>query len=124
MKKIIFLLTFIFSTSIFAANLQWYDLEIYNRYTLQKDIVFSDEIIFKAGSEFDILDFVAGGTPMAFFEMHYNGCHNPDQTAEMMVIELKHENNKTVKIVVELKVGCNLGVYVQLKDFFTESIFL
>lgn len=122
MKKIIFLVSLVFSTSIFAANLEWYDLEMYGRYFLKQDITFDNGISFKAGEQFDMLDFIAGGVPVAFFQMHQVNCQNADQTAEMILVDVPGENKNTV-IGAQLEEGCNLGLYVETKDFFTESPF-
>lgn len=122
MKKIFFVLAFIlsasFSSSAFAENLQWNDLDLYHRYTLTQDIVFDNGITFKAGEKFDMLDFIAGGVPVAYFEMHYTECQDPYQTAEMILVDV----GPTV-IGAELNEGCNVGLFVELKDFFNESSF-
>jgi len=118
MKKFLLLASLLFAQSAFAGQLQWYDLELYNRYTLTQDITFENGLSFKAGQKFDMLDFIAGGVPVAYFEMHSVDCKNPDDTAEMVLVDV----GQTV-IAAQLNEGCNLGLFVELRDFFQESTF-
>lgn len=118
MKKLILLVSLFLTQAAFAENVQWYDLEIYNRYTLTQDITFENGLSFKAGQKFDMFDFIAGGVPVAYFGMHSVDCKNPDQTAELSLVNV----GPTV-IGAILEEGCNLGLYVELKDFFKESAF-
>lgn len=118
MKKLILLASLLLAQTAFAENVQWYDLEMYNRYTLTQDITFDNGISFKTGQKFDMFDFIAGGIPVAYFGMHSVDCKNPDDTAELIIVEV---GNK--KIGAQLEEGCNLSLYVELKDFFTPSTF-
>lgn len=118
MKSVILGFILTYSSLANAENLQWNDLDLYNRYTLTHDITFENGIGFKAGQKFDMQDFIAGGVPIAYFEMHYTGCQNPDQTAELILVD----DGRTI-IGAELNEGCNLGLFIELKDFFNESIF-
>lgn len=118
MKLLALVISLLLSTSAFAANLQWNDIDLYKRYTLTQDITFDNGASFKAGQEFEVLDFIAGGVPVAWFEMHSVECKNVDQTAEMILVDV----GSTV-IGAELYEGCNIGLFVELKDFFKESSF-
>lgn len=118
MKKLLLLITLVFAQSAFAENVQWYDLENYNRYTLTQDIVFENGMTFKAGQKFDMFDFIAGGVPVAYFGMHYTDCKNPDELAELSIVDVGNH-----RIGAQLEEGCNLSLYVELKDFFKESLF-
>ncbi len=118
MKSFLLLFCFLISTSVFAETLQWNDMELYKRYTLTQDITFENGIEFKAGEKFDMLDFIAGGVPVAYFEMHYADCQNPYATADMILVDV----GPTV-IGAQLYEGCNLGVFVEFKDFFNPSAF-
>lgn len=119
MKKLVLLASLLLTTSAFAENMQWYDLEMYNRYTLTQDIVFENGMTFKAGQKFDMFDFIAGGVPVAYFGMHSVTCNNPDETAELSLVDVGSH-----VIGAQLEEGCNVSLYVELKDFFKESLFV
>lgn len=119
MKKILFILSLMVSSSLFAAtNLEWYDLELYKRYTLTQDITFENGVSFKAGQQFDMQDFITGGVPVAYFEMHSVDCKDPDQTAELILVDVD-----SVIVGAQLYEGCNLGFFVEPRDFFNKSAF-
>lgn len=124
MKKLILIATFLLSSNIFAADVvtNWYDMELYSRYTLRQDIVFENGMSFKAGEQFDMFDFIAGGIPVAYFGLHQVNCKNPDQTAELSIVEVP-TSPKIQKIGAQLAEGCNLELFVELKDFFKDSVF-
>lgn len=125
MKKLILIATFLtISSSIFAKDVvtNWYDMETYQRYTLRQDIVFENGMSFKAGEQFDMFDFISGGVPVAYFGLHQVNCKNPDLTAELSIVEVPTKP-KIQKIGAQLAEGCNLELYVELRDFFKDSIF-
>ena len=123
MKNFLTIATFLFSSAVFAANTQWSDLELYNRYTLKQDIVFDNGISFKAGDKFDMFDFIIGGVPVIYYEMHYTGCKNPNQTTEMILVDVKIEGQADSVFGAQLSEGCNLAIFIEPIDFYKESVF-
>jgi hypothetical protein len=124
MKNLILIATFLFSSAVFAANTQWSDLELYERYTLKQDIVFDNGITFKAGYKFDVFDsMLGGGIPLIYFEMHYTGCKNPNQTSEMILVDIKIEGQRDSVIGAQLSEGCNIAIFVEPADYYKQSIF-
>ena len=124
MKKLIVLAALLISSNIFAKEeitTNWYDMEVYSRYTLKQDIVFENGLSFKAGEQFDMFDFISGGVPVAYFGLHQVNCKNPDQTAELSIVVVP--TKPIQKVGVELEEGCNIALYVELRDFFKDSIF-
>ena len=124
MKKLILIATILISSNIFANEIvtNWYDMEIYQRYTLRQDITFENGMSFKAGEQFDMFDFISGGVPNAYFGLHQVNCKNPYLTAGLSIVEVPTKP-KIQKIGAELVEGCNLELYVELRDFFKDSIF-
>ena len=122
MKKFILLASLLISNSLLA-NVQWSDLELYNRYTLTQNIEFSNGTTFKAGDQFDMFDFIIGGVPVIFYEMHYTGCKNPNETSEMILVDLKIEGQPDVVYGAQLSEGCNLAIFIENKDFYKQSAF-
>lgn len=125
MKKLILIaILSLVSSNIFAADVvtNWYDMELYSRYTLRQDIVFENGMSFKAGEQFDMFDFISGGVPVAYFGLHQVNCKNPDLTAELSIVEVP-TTPRIQKIGAQLAEGCNLELYVELKDFFKDSVF-
>jgi hypothetical protein len=125
MKKLILIAIFtIISSNIFAKEVltNWYDMEVYQRYTLRQDIVFENGMSFKAGEQFDMFDFISGGVPNAYFGLHQVNCKNPYLTADLSIVEVPTKP-KIQKIGAQLAEGCNLELYVELRDFFKDSIF-
>lgn len=124
MKKLLLIATLLISSNIFANEVvtNWYDMEIYQRYTLRQDITFENGMSFKAGEQFDMFDFISGGVPNAYFGLHQVNCKNPYLTAGLSIVEVPTKP-KIQKIGAELVEGCNLELYVELRDFFKDSIF-
>jgi len=123
MKKLILIATILISSNIFAKDVvtNWYDMETYQRYTLRQDIVFENGMSFKAGEQFDMFDFMSGGVPNAYFGLHQVNCKNPYLTADLSIIVVP--TKPIQKIGAQLAEGCNLELWVELRDFFKDSIF-
>lgn len=123
MKKIILLATLVFSSTLFAKETptNWYDMELYNRYILKQDVVFENGMTIKAGEQFDMYDFASGGVPTAYFALHQVNCTTPDATAELSIVEVP--TKPIQKIGAQLSVGCNLELWVELRNFFKDSAF-
>jgi hypothetical protein len=125
MKKLILITALsIISSNIFAKEVvtNWYDMEVYQRYTLRQDIEFENGMNFKAGEQFDMFDFISGGVPNAYFGLHQVNCKTPYETADLSIVVVPTQP-KNQKIGAQLAEGCNLELYVELRDFFKDSIF-
>jgi hypothetical protein len=123
MKKILVLALLAVSTLAHAEALQWTDIEVDERYILNHDIVFPEGYEFKAGTKIDVLDFIAGGIPVVYWQLHSEDCKNPDATAEMILLNPTPEDTtRDRSIAVALTEGCNLDVWVEIKDLYSNSI--
>lgn len=119
MKNIILVATCLFSSSIFAANnVQWSDLEIFKNYNLTHEIAFENGITIKAGTKVQMTDFIIGGVPVIYYQMHVLDCKKPEQTAPMILVDTNE-----VVMGVELSEDCNLDIFIEPQDFYKDSSF-
>jgi len=123
MKKMIALLMVVFASLAHAEALQWTDLELYQTYKLNQTITFPEGIEYKAGEKVYVMDYIAGGIPVVYWQMHMENCKNPDATADMILINPSPDDTSTDRsIAVALTEGCNLDVWVEIKDLYSGSI--
>ncbi len=121
MKIIVLILSIFFSLNAFADSIQWSDLELYNEYKSTQDIVFDNGVVFPAGEVFElrVMDpLTIPGYPMLYLQFHQKNCANVDQTAELSLLKI----GETV-VGIDMEEGCNLGMYLEVKDYYTNSSF-
>lgn len=124
MKKTIAALLLIFTSLAHAEALQWTDLELYQTYKLNQTITFPEGIEFKAGEKVYVMDFIAGGIPVVYWQMHMENCKNPEATADMIIVNPSPEDTTTDRSIgMALTEGCNLDIWVEIKDLYSGSIF-
>lgn len=119
--KILTTLSFFISFSAFASNVQWNDLELYNEYKTTQEIVFDNGVTFPAGEVFEmrLMDpLTIPGYPMLYLQFHQKNCVNVDQTADLSLLTI----GSTV-VGIEMEEGCNLGMYLEVKDVYSDSSF-
>ena len=120
-----FLFSLLFSSSIFAANLQWSDLELYNEYVITQKVVFENGVTLPSDDVYELREIEAlsiPGYPMLYHSFHKKNCTNPDETAEMSLLEVPGKD-WDVTVGVQLEEGCNLGLYLEVKDYYSTSSF-
>lgn len=125
MKKIILLVTLLFSSSIFAASMEWSELEQYSEYKLTQKISFENGVTLASGEVYEVREIEAlsiPGYPMFYYSFHKKNCTQPNQTAEMVIVEIPGKD-RGVSIGVELEEGCNLSLYLEVKDYYLQSAF-
>lgn len=119
--KILATLSLFLSFNAFAASVQWTDLELYSEYKTTQDIVFENGFTFPAGEVFELraMDpLTIPGYPMMYLQFHQKNCVNVDQTAELSLLEI----GPTV-VGIDMEEGCNLGMYLEVKDIYSDSSF-
>lgn len=123
--KFLSLITFtLLSVQAYSAALEWGDLDLYNRYTLNREINLDDKIIFHAGDKFDMLDRFGGDAPVIYLQFHSVICKNPDLTSEMVILNPNPEDaSRNRSIAVQLEEGCNIGIFVEPVDYYSNSLF-
>jgi hypothetical protein len=113
-----------FQTLSYAKNLDWNEIELYNRYSLNYPISFLGTIEFKVGDRFEVLSANADGGPVLYYQFHFIDCKNPTIEAEMILINHNPaDTSRDRSIGVELERGCNLGIYLEPLDMYSSSIF-
>ncbi len=123
MKKLILLLSLVLSSTVFAGSVEWSDMEMEGQYFLKQDVVFENGISFKAGEPFYMVDLVAGEIPVMYFEMYYAGCTDYAATADLILVNIPQPDRKDVVVGAQLYEDCNLGIYIEPKDYYSQSLF-
>jgi hypothetical protein len=112
-----------FQNLSFANTLEWGDLETNSRYLLNKKITFPGIAVFNIGDKFDVLDTISEDGPVIYYQMHLVDCKNPDLTAEMILVNPSPNDTRDRSVGVQLEAGCNLGIYLEPRDFYSPSLF-
>ncbi len=121
MKKLILSLVILFSSQLLA--LDWYDFELGTTFKLDKEIVFAKEgITLKKGEHFQLDDIITLPISVSVFQFEVNNCPGENVSTEMIIIDPTF-NAGDPSVGVQLQEGCLLEVYVELKDYFTKSLF-
>lgn len=122
--KILSALTLMLFFSFTALAKDWVDIEVNGHYVLNQTISFPGIAEFHAGDKFEATDFIAGGVPVVYYEMHSNDCKNPNLEAEMIILNPNPEDTSTDRsVAVDLEKGCILGVWVEIKDLYSKGLF-
>lgn len=115
--KTIILSIILFSNQLLA--LEWYDFEIEKSYVLKSDIFFEkEEINLKKGNHFKLFEIISLPMQVSIFQFEVGNCSAPDISTEMIIVD-----SFDSRVGVQLQVNCILEIYVELKDYFTESLF-
>lgn len=119
----LFLLLSLISFPTFAMN--WFDMDIQKEYTLLQN--FSLPQRERSGSILEItrgqkfyLKEINGGVGLGIFNFEYKSCPGPQMETEVEVIPVEGTPIEVGAMVAE---GCELWVFVELKDFWTPSLF-
>ena len=124
MKKL-FMLSCVFGLSnVYSSTLEWGDLDLNQRYQLNQNINIENVISYKMGDKFEMLDRIGGEIPVIYFQMHSVKCENPNLTSEMILINPNPKDTSTDRtIAIQLEENCNLGMWVEVKDYYSPSIY-
>lgn len=126
MKNLLFIgLVFIsFQSLTFAKSLEWNDIEINSRYSLNQPISFPGIAEFSVGDKFDVLDSITEDGPVLYYQFHLVDCKSPELKAEMILINPAPEDTRRDRSVgVQLEAGCNLGIFFEPADIYSKSLF-
>lgn len=126
MKKFLIItgLFLAFQSMASAAVLEWSDLELFNQYTLNQTISFPGLAEIHAGEKFEMIDVMAGGPPLIYYQMHLIDCKDPDATSEMTLINPSpgdHDRDRSIGAMMEE--GCNISIWVEARDYYSKSLF-
>ena len=121
----ILLTVFIFSTSSFAANISWSDLQEESEYKLTENILFENGVTLPDGDIYKlsvIEPLSIPGYPMFYFGFDKKDCTNPEMTADLSIFSVP-TNEGDLEVGAELEVQCRLGLYLEVKDYYSSSAF-
>ncbi len=117
----LFLLLALMSFNAFA--IPWADLENYDTYTLQQEFELKQKersgsmIVFPKGTKLRLFE-KTGAMGMALFKMVWIGCPGNDMETEMEIVKVKPSS---AEIGVVAMPRCELWIYLESKDYWTES---
>jgi hypothetical protein len=114
---------FILNLNITYAT-DWSDLELYEQYSLDQAINIPEILQVSKGEKFEVFDIFAGGSSLIYFQMHLVNCQNPDLVSDIILMNPSPKdlpNNRSVGI--QLETGCNFNIWVEGKDFYSNSLF-
>jgi hypothetical protein len=125
----LFIALFLLTTQVFATD--WSDLEIGSNYKLTQS--FQLKQLERSGS---ILEVMQGqevelkaliplsipGVSLALYIFDYKACPGPDMVTDQEIIPVDR-TSPLVEVGVLLDAGCELNVYVELKDYYSNSLF-
>lgn len=122
MKSLIILLTILFSTTVFSADLNWLDIQSDSRLeSVNGFVVEGDQANFKIpeGSYFDVVEVV----PLPYinvtlYKTRLVVCLEPHITSEMQLISFNE-----VVIGVQMYKFCELEFFVEDTDLLKRSLF-
>ena len=120
-----FILLFLISFNAMAMN--WFDMDRGETFTLQQDFQLKQKersgsmLDFSKGDKF-ILKGITGGAGLGLFVFHYPACPGPAMETEIEIIPVIG-TAPLKEVGVMVAEGCELWVYVELRDFWTKSLF-
>jgi hypothetical protein len=123
MRSIFAFLLLTLSLNSFAMD--WFDMESGVTYKLTQPLSLPMKKINRgilelpAGEPF-VLKYVTGGAGLGILTFHYPNCPGSQMETEVEVIPVK---NSPIEIGAMVAEGCELWVFVELKDYFTPAIF-
>ncbi|MDO9181923.1 MAG: hypothetical protein Q7U04_05925 [Bacteriovorax sp.] len=121
---IIFFVFMTFQNFSKASTADWSDIELNQQYRLSLPISFPGIPDFQKGEKIEILDYNAGEGSVIYYLAHYLNCKNPDLEAEMILVNPNPEDRgHDHSVGILLETGCNLGIFIEPTDYFSQSIF-
>lgn len=123
MKKLLFTLVLsLMAFAVHAEALEWGDLDLNEQYILNQDINFDNVITFKKGDRFEVMDRMGGEIPAIYFQLHSVKCDDPTLTSEMILVNPNPKDTRDRTIALQLTEGCNIDLWVEVKDYYSASI--
>lgn len=119
------LLAFLITTPTLAKTtpLNWAALDSTRDYKLAQEIKFDGIITINAGDSFELKDYAGDNPFFVYYEMRAKNCAQPKLTSEMILITPELSDSDDRAVGVELDENCTVGVWVELKDLYSPSLF-
>lgn len=117
------------STSVFAT--EWADLELGSSYKLAQS--FQLKQLERSGSSVNVeagqvvvlrdrVPVAVPGFPLYLYVFDYKSCPGPAMKTDQEIIPVNN-TSPLVEVGVELEEGCVLNVFLESKDYYTNSLF-
>ena len=123
MKKFLLLISFLFSTTVWADVLTWDQLETTNTYSLANDIEFVEGLTLKAGSPLYFNELITGEVPVMIFSFGDPNCKDASYESEMILFNPEPEDTAHNKEIGIQYSECSFDVYVEPQYYYGKSIF-
>ena len=123
MKKFLLLISFLFSTTVWADVLTWDQLETTNTYSLANDIEFIEGLTLKAGSPLYFNELITGEVPVMIFSFGDPNCKDASYESEMILFNPEPEDTAHNKEIGIQYSECSFDVYVEPQYYYGKSIF-
>jgi hypothetical protein len=122
----LFILLSLISFSSFAGV--WFDMESGKEYSILQGLSLPQrersgsklEVI--KGEKFRLKEIIGVGMGLGLFNFEYKNCPGPEMETEIEVYPVEG-TSPLVEIGAMVAEGCEFWVYVELKDFWTKSLF-
>lgn len=124
MRIFLFLLCFSFN----AMAIDWFDMESGKTYKVTQSFELYQEersgslLDITKGDPFVLKEIIGLGMGLGLFNFHYVNCPGPAMTTDISIIPV-NGTSPLVEIGAMVAEKCELWVYVELKDFWTKSLF-
>lgn len=119
---------FLFLISFNALALDWFHMESGKTYTLQQNFQLpqlerSGSILeFSKGDKYLLKEIIGLGMGLGLFNFEYTSCPGPAMETDVEIIPV-HGTTPLKEVGIMIAKECEMWVYVELKDFWTKSLF-
>ena len=108
------------SNNKYRVALEWSELELYQVYRLNEDLIYSDKrfgrnyVLFKTDESFRLNNILPlPQIRTIYFELIQQNCSNPNLKLDVFIFKI---------FALTLEPSCVLGVYVESKDYYKPSL--
>ena len=111
-----------------ALAMNWFDMESGTEYSLLQDFSLPQHersasiLEISKGEKFVLKEIIGLGMGLGLFNFEYKSCPGPSMETEVELIPVKG-TSPLVEIGAMLAENCEMWIYVELKDFWTTSLF-
>lgn len=123
----LFILLSLISFQAFAIN--WFDMELGNDYVLMQDMSLPQRgersgsmLEVSKGERFVLKEVVGITMGLMMFNLEYKNCPGPAMETEVEIIPV-NGTSPVIEVGAMVAENCELWVYVEGKDFWTNSLF-
>jgi hypothetical protein len=121
-----FILLALISFPAFAMN--WFDMELGNEYVLNQDLALTQRersgsmLDIVKGEKFVLKEIMPITMGLMMFNLEYKNCPGPAMETEVEIIPV-NGTSPVIEVGAMVAENCELWVYVEGKDFWTNSLF-